>query len=153
MKEILDACCGSRMFWYDRENPHVIFQDIRELETTLCDGRVLKVAPDVLGDFRKMHFADETFNIVVFDPPHLIRAGAKSWLAQKYGVLSENWKDDIKAGFSECFRVLKPFGSLFFKWNQQQIPFKEVIKLAPEPPLFGDKRGDTRWTVFCKGTM
>lgn len=37
MKKILDACCGSRMFWFDRENPDVIFADNREVETTLCD--------------------------------------------------------------------------------------------------------------------
>mgnify|MGYP000737499865 CR=1 FL=1 len=39
MARILDACCGSRMFWYDRENKHTIYQDNRELNTTLCDGR------------------------------------------------------------------------------------------------------------------
>lgn len=24
MKKILDACCGSRMFWFDCQNPDVI---------------------------------------------------------------------------------------------------------------------------------
>lgn len=38
MKKILDACCGSRMFWFDRENQDVLFADNRELETTLSDG-------------------------------------------------------------------------------------------------------------------
>ncbi len=47
MKKILDACCGSRMFWFDRENPDVIFADNREVETTLCDGRHLLIKPDV----------------------------------------------------------------------------------------------------------
>ena len=23
MKPILDACCGSKMFWFDKQNPHV----------------------------------------------------------------------------------------------------------------------------------
>lgn len=35
MKPILDACCGSRMFWFDRTNPDVVFMDRRKLETTL----------------------------------------------------------------------------------------------------------------------
>lgn len=26
-KPILDACCGSRMFWYDKDNPAVVFMD------------------------------------------------------------------------------------------------------------------------------
>lgn len=31
MKEklILDACCGSRMFWFDKEEEHTIYGDIR----------------------------------------------------------------------------------------------------------------------------
>lgn len=151
MARILDACCGSRMFWYDRENKHTIYQDNRELNTTLCDGRKLEIKPDTFGDFRKMDYADNTFDLVVFDPPHLNKAGENSWLAQKYGVLADNWQEDIKAGFEECFRVLRPFGTLVFKWNEVQIPFSEVVKLAPEEPLFGDKRKKTRWVVFCKG--
>ena len=151
MARILDACCGSRMFWYDRENKHTIYQDNRELNTTLCDGRKLEIKPDTFGDFRKMDYADNTFDLVVFAPPHLNKAGKNSWLAQKYGVLADNWQEDIKAGFEECFRVLRPFGTLVFKWNEVQIPFSEVVKLAPEEPLFGDKRVNTRWVVFCKG--
>lgn len=151
MARILDACCGSRMFWYDRENKHTIYQDNRELNTTLCDGRKLEIKPDTFGDFRKMDYADNTFDLVVFDPPHLNKAGKNSWLAQKYGVLADNWQEDIKAGFEECFRVLRPFGTLVFKWSEVQIPFSEVVKLAPEEPLFGEKRVNTRWVVFCKG--
>ena len=26
MKKILDACCGSRMFWFDREHKDVLFK-------------------------------------------------------------------------------------------------------------------------------
>ena len=68
-KLILDACCGSRMFWFDKENPNVLFQDIRDEEHTLCDGRQLKIHPDVVGDFTKMQYEDNTFQMVVFDPP------------------------------------------------------------------------------------
>lgn len=27
--KILDACCGSRMFWFDKNNPNVLFMDKR----------------------------------------------------------------------------------------------------------------------------
>jgi hypothetical protein len=30
-KPILDACCGSKMFWFDKQNPNVEFCDIREV--------------------------------------------------------------------------------------------------------------------------
>lgn len=74
-KKILDPCCGSKMFWFDRNNPNVLFADKRTVETTLCDGRTLVIEPDMIIDFRNMPFFDDTFNLVVFDPPHLIHAG------------------------------------------------------------------------------
>lgn len=73
-----------------------------------------------------------------------------SWLAKKYGVLPLDWKPYIKAGFDECMRVLKPHGTLIFKWNEDQIQFSEVLKAIGRKPLFGDKRSKTRWTVFMK---
>ena len=30
---ILDACCGSRMFWFDKAEPHTTYMDRRGFET------------------------------------------------------------------------------------------------------------------------
>lgn len=150
MKRILDACCGSRMFWFDKENPDVVFADNRELETTLCDGRKLVIKPDVNMDFRNMPYENETFKLVVFDPPHLFRAGEKSWLGQKYGILPTDWKPYLKDGFNECMRVLKTDGVLVFKWNEEQIKTSEILATIDYKPLFGDKRAKTHWLVFMK---
>ena len=38
-KKILDACCGSRMFWFNKENTNTVYMDNRTEEKTLCDGR------------------------------------------------------------------------------------------------------------------
>lgn len=149
-EQILDPCCGSKMFWFDKNNPDVLFADSRELKDTLCDGRTLIIEPDMIIDFRNMPFDDDTFNLVVFDPPHLIHAGEKSWLRKKYGVLPENWKPYIKAGFDECMRVLEPGHTLIFKWNEQQIKTREVLKTIDYKPLFGDQRSKTRWICFIK---
>ena len=149
-KRILDACCGSRMFYFDKNNSDVIFADNRELDTTLCDGRTLMVKPDVVMDFRNMPYKDNSFKIVVFDPPHLEHAGTGSWLAKKYGVLPKDWAEYLKAGFDECMRVLEPDGILIFKWNEDQIKFSEVLKVFGVKPLLGDQRGKTRWIVFIK---
>ena len=149
-KPILDACCGSRMFWFDKKNKNVVFMDNRTLETTLCDGRKLSVKPDVVADFRAMPFGDNSFRLVVFDPPHLVNAGKNSWLAKKYGVLEKTWREDIKAGFDECMRVLDCQGVLVFKWNEDQIKQKELLSIVGEKPLFGDRRGKTHWMVFMK---
>lgn len=149
-KPIIDVCCGSRMFWYRKNHPDVVFMDIREFEDTLCDGRKLVVSPDVIGDFRNIPYPDNTFKLAVFDPPHLVQLGEKSWMAKKYGVLGNDWKNDIKQGFDECMRVLEPFGILIFKWNEQQIKLRDVLKIVPYRPLFGDRRAKTIWAVFMK---
>lgn len=100
--KILDMCCGGRMFWWDKENPHTTFMDIRDFECRACDGRTIRVKPDIVADFRNIPFPDEYFDHVVFDPPHLLKVGENAWLAQKYGKLSkESWKEDLKKGFEE----------------------------------------------------
>ena len=140
MKAVLDACCGSRMFWFDRRHPDVVFMDRREETHTLCDGRTLEIKPDVVGDFREMPFSDGMFRLVVFDPPHLIHAGENSWLAKKYGKLDrKTGRGDLNAGVRECFRVLEPGGILVFKWCEDQISTAEVLKLASHEPLFGHR--------------
>ena len=161
MKTVLDPCCGSRMMWSNRADERVIFGDIRSQIISVTDRshgkadgtRTLRIEPDEIMDFRKLPFEDNTFNLVAFDPPHLVRAGQKSWLAAKYGKLSDNWREDIQQGFSECLRVLKPGGVLVFKWNETQIKIGEVIALAPQRPLFGHlsgRKGLTHWLVFMK---
>lgn len=159
-KPILDPCCGSRMFYFDKEDSRVLFGDIRYEEFILADKssaggqRRLHVHPDRILDFRNLPFADETFHLVVFDPPHLIRNGNSGWLAKKYGKLSQGWQDDISAGFAECFRVLKENGTLIFKWNEQDIKVSEVLSLTDQAPVFGNKCGKTaksHWLVFLKG--
>lgn len=149
--KILDACSGSRMMWFDKENQLVLFCDKRQEDHILCDGRSLEIKPDLNMDFRKMPFSNGSFKLVVFDPPHLIRAGDKSWLALKYGKLGQNWKDDLQKGFSECFRVLEKDGILIFKWNEDQIKVSDILKLTDKKPLFGHKSGKrmgTHWITF-----
>lgn len=150
-KKILDVCCGSKMFWFDRGREDVLYGDIREEEHTLCDGRGLTIAPDIQLDFRDLPFDDDTFTLVVFDPPHLVHLGKTSWMAKKYGVLDYTWRDDIRQGFSECFRVLKKDGILIFKWNETQIKTGDILKLTSVKPLFGHlsgRRANTHWICF-----
>ena len=153
-KIILDACCGSRMFWFDKTNPNVLFADIRNESHVLCDGRDLVIAPDIQIDFREMPFGDNTFKLVVFDPPHLIKLGSNSWMAKKYGKLNLAWEQDIKQGFDECVRVLQVGGTLIFKWNERDIKANDLIRAIGMQPLFGHKtraNSETIWMAFMKG--
>ncbi len=158
--KILDPCCGSRMMYFDKQDQRVLFGDIRQEEHYLKDRnsiRHLEVKPDIKMDFTRLPFDDESFRLVVFDPPHLVRAGKKSWLAKKYGKLGEDWRNDIKKGFSECFRVLEEGGVLIFKWNENQISVQEILSLTDETPLFGHvtrkhklNQTSTHWFTFMK---
>ena len=142
------------MCWFDKNNAMATFMDIREEEYTLCDGRTLQVKPDIVADFRNIPFADDSFYLVLFDPPHLKHLGQSSWLAKKYGRLLPSWEDDIKQGFNECMRVLRPYGTLVFKWNEQQITASKIIDIIGQKPLFGHysgKGGKTIWMCFMKG--
>jgi len=158
---VLDPCCGSRMMWFDRQDPRAVFADRRSETITVTDNskgnasgqRVLRIEPDFLMDFRDMPHPDDTFWHVVFDPPHLLHAGPRSWLAAKYGRLGPEWRDDLRKGFAECFRVLKPHGTLVFKWNETQVKVQEVLALTPNKPLYGQvsgRKGMTHWLAFIK---
>ena len=153
MKRILDPCCGSRMFWFDKKDKRAVFTDKRSEQHTLCDGRELIIEPDMVMDFTDLQFDDEQFHMVVFDPPHLRKAGKDSWMALKYGKLDETWPTMIKDGFAECFRVLKPNGTLIFKWNEDQIPVKDILALTDQKPVVGHRSGrrsNTHWICFLK---
>ncbi|WP_428059238.1 class I SAM-dependent methyltransferase [Dickeya oryzae] len=143
------------MFWFDRNDARTVFADIRREQHTLCDGRSLEINPDIVADFRALPFNNEQFALVVFDPPHLIRAGENGWLRKKYGALNrDTWRDDLRTGFAEAFRVLRPLGVLVFKWNETQIPIREVLALTDQKPAFGHlsgKRSNTHWVCFIKG--
>lgn len=158
---VLDPCCGSRMMWFNRQNPDVIYGDRRVESVSMTDNscgnksgqRTININPDVMLDFRALPYPDSSFKLVAFDPPHLVQAGLRSWLAAKYGKLSENWRDDLRQGFSECFRVLASDGVLVFKWNETQVKLSEVLSLTPYQPLFGNtsgKKAGTHWLVFMK---
>ena len=160
-KRVLDPCCGPRSMWFDREHPAVVFGDLRSETLTVTDNsrgnptgqRTLRIEPDVMLDFRDLPYADATFRLVAFDPPHLVQAGPRSWLAARYGKLGSDWREDLRRGFAECFRVLEPEGVLVFKWNETQVALREVLELTPEKPLFGQsagRRGMTHWLVFMR---
>lgn len=94
-KPVLDATCGSRMIWFNKNNELAVFVDKRELDNeaiwTSGDGKVTRycnIHPDIIADFTCLPFEDNTFYHVVFDPPHLIQGGDKqTWFEWSFETM------------------------------------------------------------------
>lgn len=163
-KLILDATCGSRGIWFNKSEPHTVYCDIRKEKhegdfgnAVRSDGekkhRTLTIDPDVVCDFTKLPFEDESFALVVFDPPHIKNLGQNSWMRKAYGSLDDGWQEMIRDGFAECMRVLKADGVLIFKWSDVSVSTREIINVIGREPLFGHRSGkkaNTHWMCFMK---
>jgi SAM-dependent methyltransferase len=157
---VLDACCGGRSFWFDPKDGRALYVDRRRETWTVDIGtpgtigrKPLVIDPDMLADFTNLPFPSDTFALVVFDPPHIERREPKGILTKKYGNLTGDWREMLRKGFAECFRVLHPEGVLVFKWAESEVLVREILALTPEKPLFGHKSGKfskTHWIVFMK---
>ncbi|TLD83932.1 SAM-dependent methyltransferase [Helicobacter sp. MIT 11-5569] len=131
LKNILDVCCGFKQFYADKNNPNVLFCDLRA-----------EVNPNLILDFtNKLPFEDESFYLVIFDPPHIApnRGSEKSIMVQNMGSLAK--------GFNECMRVLKPNGTLIFKWSEAHISLKSILECFDKEPLLMQK--SSRTSHFC----
>ena len=99
---ILDPCCGSRMMYFNKNDQRVLFGDIRQEEHYLKDRdsiRHLEVKPDIKMDFTNLPFNDESFRVVVFDPPHLVRAGKNHGWPTNTENLGNTGKTTLKKDF------------------------------------------------------
>lgn len=150
---VLDVCCGSRMFWFDKRDQRTKFIDSRKGKFT-TKNRTINIEPDIIGCFTSLPFSDETFFHVVFDPPHFRPSkGSSGNMTLQYGICRESWRDDYAKAFKECFRVLKPGGTLIFKWCETDILLRDVLSLTTQKPLYGHRSGKTsktHWVAFLK---
>ncbi len=160
---ILDATVGSRSIWYQKNNPFTVFVDKRcgteysvSENSKFSNNRVIKIYPDIRAVWQNLPIKSSSFDMVVFDPPHLFKDRGKklSLMSKRYGVFyNDSWRQELSNGLIELFRVLKNEGTFIFKWNDTDIPVEEPLKLFPYPPLFGSRTGQknkTHWIVFIK---
>lgn len=154
-KKVLDVCCSVKGMWFDKQDQRALFMDKRKethIDTYPCGTKTNIIDPDIIGDFTDMPFEDESFYHIVFDPPHIV-SNSESQITKKYGKLEGDWREMLRQGFKECFRVLKPNGTLIFKWSEVQFPVKEILKLTDHKPLYGHRSGkkmNTHWICFIK---
>ena len=158
-KMILDVTCGAREIWFQKHEPHTLYCDRRTVKYesdygTDVSHRVINVSPDMECDFTSLPFDDETFHLVVFDPPHLI-GGDDSWIKKKYCFYDtkKTAVQTVASGIIECMRVLKVGGVLIFKWSEIHVSSREIIDACGIEPLFGHRSGrkmNTHWMTFMK---
>jgi len=153
---VLDPACSARMCWFDKADARCLFSDIRR-ETLITDTRPGRsptvIDPDMIADFTDLPFEDESFYHVLLDAPHTLNMAENTRTVKKYGTLHDDWREVLSKGFAECFRVLKPGGTLVFKWSSIHIPLKQILALTPEKPLYGTRSGKqshTYWICFVK---
>lgn len=162
--KILDATTGFKGIWYQKNHPFVTFMDKRkgdysfENPSTISRRRTYTVKPDVVSEWKNAPFPNNHFDMVIFDPPHLIKnkSSKESNMMKAYGYLDgETWKQDMSKGIKKLFDVLKPNGVFILKWCENSVKVEEIIKMCPYPPLFGSNtksKGHTAnfWILFLK---
>ena len=131
MKPILDACCGSRMFWFDKNESHTTFMDIRQ-ETFEIHGKKVNVNPDVVGDFRDMPFEDNSFDLIICSdvlehlPDDIYKKTIKEFkrVSKKYILIISPNSEDLEANQSKCIKC----GTVFhMNWHISSISVDKIL--------------------------
>lgn len=149
--KILDMTSGNRAIWFNKKHPLATYIDIRE-----------SVEPDFVMDSTNMSmFSAHTFNLIVFDPPHL-NTGKNSNMAKQYGhFTTKEILATIEGCGREAHRVSKPNALMAFKWNDHDIKLDRALKLMADcwHPLFGqhlknrvgsDSKSQSFWVMLLR---
>ena len=72
-KKVLDVCCGPKGMWFDKHDDRALYLDRRceeHFNMYPSGQKRMSISPDIIGDFTDIKQEDESFWLVVFDPPH-----------------------------------------------------------------------------------
>jgi len=155
--KILDATCGFKGIWFQKNHPFVTFLDVRNGKyyhiSKSGKKKCTTIKPDVVSTWKDAPFPDDYFDMVVFDPPHIIQ-NVNCNMVVDYGNLNPNtWKKDLSDGIKKLFKLLKEEGVFILKWNECNKSIDEILNLFPYKPLFGTRTGLNNkniWLVFIK---
>jgi len=133
---ILDVTVGARKIyfgWDKNLGDDLIGIDIRKGDFSRekdehhwSKGEVI-IRPTVLADMRNLPFKGNSFDAIIFDPPHM-ECGLSSWLGKYYGSWTQ--KEAIQTtrrANAEFKRVLKPGGLIILKVMPRQFRLYETL--------------------------
>lgn len=93
----LDATYGGGAFWDGSAHVAVTGVDLNPAR-----------APSGAADFRNLPYPDASFDVVLFDPPHLADAGDASVMRERYGTyVDADLQPVIQDGCREAWRVAR----------------------------------------------
>lgn len=172
LPEILDVTSGFRNMWVNKNDPDTLYCDVRTNRALKAaseaygkqkngkGGREYKATiPTMAASYCYLPFIEGAFNLINCDPPHLYRLGKTSLFRLKYGGLEiGTWQLELKLMAQELWRVLSPGGTITFKWCDRDVPVKEVLRLFPVKPRYGQfgahgKASNTLWVSFYKNKL
>ena len=144
---ILDATAGKRAVWFEKQYPDAVYIDVRP------DGDTR----NLLVDCRRTDFENGSFDLIIFDPPHM-NCGPKSQMAARYGHwLTADIRDLVRDAFVEFHRLLRPDGLVAFKWNDHDTPLERILapvsgfdKLVGVPTAVRTKHSSTTYWVLMR---
>ena len=127
---ILDLSAGNRAVWFNKHYPDATYIDIRP-----------EVVPDMVLDSRNLPFGPDSFDLFVFDPPH-VNCGPMSQMAKTYGHhTSEEIRQIVSMTAKEAYRIGSTDSLMAFKGNDHDQKLDKILHLMSEwwEPLFGHK--------------
>lgn len=112
-QRIVDVCCNARRIW----------KGSQAAQRVVCYDVDPAVQPDVVAEWSALPDADESVDVLIYDPPHLPVAAASpksdQTFAANYGLGRSVKADNIASMhapfLAEAKRVLRPDGLVFAK--------------------------------------
>jgi len=164
---ILDACCGPKEMYHGLHkkftDQEIVYIDIRKGTFTIpyTEGKKIHIEPTVQADLKKLPFKDNTFTLILFDPPH---GGftIDTWMGAKYGGLTaSDYKNMLVWANIEFTRVLVEGGIILAKIQEYEdrefyiTGFFHNFKLLLDIKIRSrgtskSERLFTHWLVFAK---
>ena len=128
---ILDVTAGNRHLWKNKNPDQVIFLD-EEIR--------LRIPPHIFSVWRYLPFRDNSFDCIIFDPPHVFSLTSqfnKDPKAKPHGQKKiPGWYGAFKSridALTQIFHAQKEFSRvaprMCFKWNEASLSLWNVIGL------------------------
>ena len=128
---MLDSTSGNRHLWKNKTPKNVLFLD-KELN--------LRIPPDIFADWKHLPFRDNSFECVLFDPPHVFsessqfnrdpkaRPHGQKKIPGWYGAFKSKRHAIIEI-YNAQIEFARVASRMCFKWNEASISLWNVLGL------------------------